>query len=57
MNKDLEMPDLMGFLIGGDRRSRSKQKRKIITYCDKCSKENFLTDDVTEGMSLNSAPQ
>lgn len=48
MNTEHEMPDLMGFFNGGDGRSRSKQKRKIITYCDKCSKENFLRDDVTE---------
>lgn len=31
-------------------------QRKIITCCDKCSKEDFVGDDVTEGVSVNSAP-
>lgn len=41
----------------GDGRSKNKQKRKTMTYCDKCSEEDFLGDDVSEGVSIHSAPQ
>lgn len=52
------MPALMGLMFQWGRQVIIKEeKRKMVTYCEKCSKEDFLGDDVTEGVSINSAPQ